>query len=51
MARSKTLTFKSPSKVKTILLIFTVAFILSPGVRNMTSQTLHTVADMIQPSN
>ena len=47
MARS--LTFKSPSKVKTILLIFAVAFILSPGVRNTTSSTLHTVADIIQP--
>jgi hypothetical protein len=45
MARS--LTFKSPSKVKTILLIFTVALILSPTVRNITANTLHTVADII----
>ena len=46
---ARRLTFKSPSKVKTILLIFVVAFILSPGVRNITSNTLHTVADIIQP--
>jgi hypothetical protein len=45
----KTLTFKPPCKVKTILLIFTVAFILSPGVRNVTSNTLHLAADIIQP--
>ncbi len=44
---AKGLTFKSPCKVKTILLIFTVAFILSPGVRNLTANTLHTVADII----
>jgi hypothetical protein len=43
------LTFKNPSKMKTILLIFAVAFILSPGVRNVTSNTLHTAADIIQP--
>ena len=49
MARS--LTFKSPSKVKTILLIFTVAMILSPGVRNMTANTLRTAADIISPSS
>ena len=48
---TKRLTFKSPSKVKTILLIFAVAFILSPGVRNTTSSTLYTVADIISPSN
>jgi hypothetical protein len=49
MSRSKTLTFKPPCKVKTILLIFTVAFLLSPAVRNVTSNTLHTVADIISP--
>jgi hypothetical protein len=38
-------------KVKTILLIFAVAFILSPGVRNTTSSTLHTVADIIRPND
>ena len=46
---ARTLTFKAPDKVKTILLIFTVAFILSPGVRNTTATTLHTVADIISP--
>ena len=45
----RSLTLKPPCKVKTILLIFTVAFILSPGVRNVTANTLHTVADIIQP--
>jgi len=39
----------SPSKVKTIALIFIVALFLSPGVRNITANTLHTVADIIQP--
>jgi len=48
---ARRLTLKSPDKVKTILLIFTVAFILSPGVRNITSATLHTVADIIAPQN
>jgi len=51
MIRAKTLTFKPPCKVKTILLIFTVAFILSPTVRDVTSNTLHTVADIIQPND
>jgi len=48
---ARRLTFKSPSKMKTILLIFVVAFILSPGVRNTTSTTLHTVADIITPND
>ena len=48
---SRRLTFRSPSKVKTILLIFAVAFILSPGVRNTTASTLNTVADIIQPND
>ena len=50
-SRSKTLTFKAPDKMKTILLIFIVAFILSPGVRNTTSSTLHTVADIISTND
>jgi len=45
--RSKTLTFKAPNKMRTIILIFAVAFIFSPGVRNLTANTLHTVADII----
>jgi hypothetical protein len=48
---ARRLTLKSPFQVKTILLIFTVAFILSPGVRDITAQTLHTVADIIQPND
>jgi len=34
--------------MKTILLIFIVSFIFSPEVRNITSNTLHTAADIIQ---
>jgi len=48
---AKRLTFKLPCKVKTILLIFIVASILSPGVRNTTANTLHTVADIIAPND
>jgi len=33
--------------MKTILLIFVVALFLSPGVRNITANTMHTVADII----
>jgi hypothetical protein len=51
MARRKTLSFKSPDQMKTIFLIFVVALFLSPGVRNITSATLHTVADIIAPQN
>ena len=43
----RTLTFKPPNKMKTIILIFAVAFIFSPGVRNLTANTLYTVADVI----
>ena len=43
----KTLTFKSPNKMRMITLIFVVAFIFSPSVRNMTADTLYTVADII----
>lgn len=45
--KSKSLTFKSPDRVKVITLIFIVSFILSPGVRNLTANTLYTVADII----
>jgi hypothetical protein len=48
---AKSLTFKSPDKMKTIALIFIVAFILSPGVRNTTASTLHTVADIISTND
>ena len=43
----RTLTFKPPSKMKTIILIFAVAFIFSPGVRNLTANALYAVADTI----
>jgi len=46
---TKRLTFKTPDKMRTIMLIFIVALTLSPGVRNITANTLHTVADIIAP--
>lgn len=45
--RTKTLTFKPPNKMRTIILIFAVAFVFSPSVRNATANTLYTVADII----
>ena len=45
--RTKTLTFKVPDKMRTIILIFAVAFVFSPGVRNATANTLYNVADII----
>jgi len=45
--RTKTLTFKSPDRMKVIALIFVVSFILSPSIRNLTANTLYTVADII----
>jgi NADH:ubiquinone oxidoreductase subunit 6 (subunit J) len=45
--RTKTLTFKAPDKMKVIVLIFAVAFVLSPGVRVTTANTLYSVADII----
>ena len=45
--RTKTLTFKKPDSMKVIVLIFAVAFIFSPSVRNLTANTLYTVADVI----
>jgi len=38
---------KKPMKVLT--LVFIVALVLSPGVRSLTANTLHTVADIIAP--
>ena len=37
--------------MKTILLIFVVAFILSPAIRNTTANTLHTAADIISTND
>ena len=48
MARRKTLTFKSPDKVKTIGLIFIVAFLIFPQVRYTTGSILHSTANFIQ---
>ncbi len=45
--RTKTLTFRPPNKMRTIILIFAVAFIFSPGVRNLTANALYTAADII----
>ncbi len=45
--RTRTLTFRPPNKMRTIILIFAVAFIFSPGVRNLTANALYTVADVI----
>ena len=45
--RTKALTFRAPNKMRTIILIFAVAFIFSPGVRNLTANALYTVADII----
>lgn len=45
--RTKKLTFKSPDRMKVITLIFIVSFMLSPSVRNLTANTLYTVADII----
>jgi len=44
---AKTLTFKKPNKMRLILFCFIVAFICSSGVRNLTANTLYTVADII----
>lgn len=43
----KTLSFKKPDTMRTIILIFAVAFIFSPNVRTFTANTLYTVADVI----
>ncbi len=45
--RTKTLTFKGPNKMRTIILVFAVAFIFSPSVRNLTATAFYTVADII----
>ena len=48
MARTKSLTFKSPNKVKTIGLIFIIAFLVFPQVRYTTGNIMHSAADFIQ---
>jgi len=48
MARTKTLTFKPPNKMKTIGLIFIVTFLVFPQVRYTTGSILHSTANFIQ---
>jgi hypothetical protein len=48
MARRKSLTFKPPDKMKTIGLIFVVAFLIFPQVRYTTGSILHSTANFIQ---
>jgi len=38
------------NSMKVLTLIFIVALFLSPSVRTLTSNTLHTVADLISPA-
>jgi hypothetical protein len=45
--KTKTLTFKAPNKMRTILVIFAVAFIFSHQVKIVTANTLYTIADII----
>ena len=45
--KTKTLTFKAPNKMKTILVVFALAFIFSHQVKTATANTLYTVADII----
>jgi len=47
--RRKSLTFKKLNSMKVLTLVFVVALFLSPSVRTLTANTLHTVADIIQP--
>jgi len=35
--------------MKVLTLVFIVALLLSPGIRSLTANTLHTVADIIEP--
>lgn len=49
--KTNTLTFKAPDKMRTVTLIFVVAFIFSPSVRNLTANTLYTVADLISTTD
>jgi len=48
MARTKSLTFKSPDKMKTIGAIFIIAFLVFPQVRYTTGSILHSTANFIQ---
>jgi len=48
MSRRKSLTFKSPDKMKVLGLIFILLFITVPSVRYTTGSALHSVANIIQ---
>jgi hypothetical protein len=45
----KTLTFKSPDRMKVVTLVFIVALVFSPSVRQTTASILHTTADILSP--
>ena len=48
MTRSKSLTCKSPDKMKLIVLVFAILFVINPSVRYTTGTALHAVANIIQ---
>jgi hypothetical protein len=47
--KRKSLTLKSPNNMKVAALIFAILFVVYPQVRGFTANTLHSVADIIQP--
>ena len=47
--RTKSLTLKSPNKVKLITLIFVISFILFPSVRYTSADVLRSTASLISP--
>jgi hypothetical protein len=44
----KSLTCKSPDKMKLILLVFAILVVINPSVRYTSGTALHAVADVIQ---
>ena len=49
--KRKSLTFKSPDKVKFLALLFALGIIFSPSVRYATATVLHTTADILSPNS
>ena len=47
----KSLTFKSPNKVKLFAVLFIFALIFSSTVRNATATVLYTTADILSSNN
>ena len=43
----KSLTFKTPDRMKVLALIFIFGMVFSPSVHNFTAQVLYTTADII----